>query len=108
MQWMPSVNWTGNGVLSILKSTIKITNMKLHEENKLGSMQNYKERAHRDARFLKKKMKEVRELNEIWCSKVDQELRELRERLTVNQLTVQIQELQYRRKFLNDARCLKD
>ena len=62
-----SVNWTDNGVLNTLKSTIEITNMELHEENKLGSMQNYKERAHRDARF--QKMKEVRELKEIWCSK---------------------------------------
>ena len=42
MQQMPSVNWTDNFVLNIMKSTTEIRNMKLHEENKHGSMQNYK------------------------------------------------------------------
>ena len=42
VQTMPSVNSTDKFVIIVWKSTIEIRHMKLREENKLGSMQNYK------------------------------------------------------------------
>ena len=39
-QQMPSENHADNFLLNKMKSTIEIRNMKLHEENKHGSMQN--------------------------------------------------------------------
>ena len=41
MQQLPSVNCTDKFVLNILKSIREIRHMKLHEENKPGSMQNF-------------------------------------------------------------------
>ena len=39
---MPSVSWTDNFVLNMLKSTVEIKNVKFHDENEPGSMPNYK------------------------------------------------------------------
>ena len=87
----------------VWKSTIEIRNMKPHEDNMPGSKQGLqnREKAHQDAR---KNTQEVEELKMICCSETErtQELRtddfsrhELQEsQSTVNQLTVQIQELQ--------------
>ena len=60
-----------NFILIVSKSTTKIRSMKLREENKLGSMQNYKifERAQRDDRI--RTIPETEKFKETCCSEAE-------------------------------------